>query len=96
MNKQLYLKSYEPLLHRLLGYEHPLDLYAQPIVDTLISTDELEEYQEHKVLTPFGDTSINSRMTEMFNSIPCCVCNEPLNLSYYGINGKRYHWNCKP
>jgi hypothetical protein len=36
------------------------------------------------------------RLQELFNSIPCVVCNQPLNGSYTQIEGKRYHFRCEP
>ena len=58
--------------------------------------DELEKLYRREVENQHY-TGLTTRMIDdLFISIPCVECGLPLNRSYTRINGKRYHFDCKP
>lgn len=55
----------------------------------------IDNWQDLEAMFYAGhNKELYARMKELFNSIPCEECKQPLNRSYVHIDGKRYHRDC--
>ena len=55
----------------------------------------IKHWDELENLFYVSGVTLNNRLNELLNSIPCSKCGKPLNQNYVRVDENRYHFDCR-